>query len=58
VDLDLGKLADQARRGVTPETPGQLRGAVGPEGPAPNRTRVEKFRKLLEDNLALASFGL
>jgi hypothetical protein len=58
VDLDIGKLVDQARRGVTSETPGQLRGSIEPAGPESNRTRVEKVKKQLEENLALASFGL
>ncbi|HJR58651.1 MAG TPA: hypothetical protein VJ813_04615 [Vicinamibacterales bacterium] len=57
VDLDLGRLVDEARRGVTSEA-GRLRGAVGPAGPESNRSRVEKVRKQLEANLALASFGL
>ena len=44
---------------MKPETqPGALRGSIGPTGPAANRKLVEPFRKQLESNLALASFGL
>ena len=32
--------------------------ALGPDGPEANRQRIERFRKQLEENLALASFGL
>ena len=58
VDLDVGKLVDDARRGVTSNAPGDLRGAVEPTGPESNRLKVEKIRKTLEQNIALASFGL
>jgi hypothetical protein len=44
--------------GISPESAGQLRGAPEPTGPQVNRDRIEKFKKLLEENLALASFGL
>ena len=58
VDLDIARIVDEARRGITSETAGQLRGSIGPAGPESNRTRIERFKKLLEENLALASFGL
>ena len=58
VDLDIGRFIEEAKRGIPPETAGQLRGALEPTGPMINRERIEKFRKLLEENLALASFGL
>ena len=58
VDLDIGRLVDEARRGITSETSGELLGALEPGGPESNRTRLEKFKKQLEENLALASFGL
>jgi hypothetical protein len=59
VDLDVGKLVEQIANGETPDVePGRLRGAVGPAGPESNRKLVEKFRKQLEQNLPLASFGL
>lgn len=58
VDFDIGKIVDEARRGVTSEEPGRLRGSIGPAGPESNRTRIEKVRQQLEANVALASFGL
>lgn len=58
VDLDIGRLVDEARRGVVSNEPGRLQGAIGPAGPESNRRRVEKVRKPLEQNVALASFGL
>lgn len=58
VDLDLAKIVDDVRRGVTSQEPGRLSGSVEPTGPGSNRTRVERIRKQLEQNVALASFGL
>lgn len=58
VDLDIGKMVDDARRGVTSESAGQMKGSMGPSGPESNRTRIGKFKKQLEENIALASFGL
>jgi hypothetical protein len=59
VDLDIAKLIDQARRGVdSSETVGQLKGAIGAVGPEGNKKLIERVKKLLEENLALASFGL
>jgi hypothetical protein len=58
VDLDIGKLVDEAKRGMTSHEPGRISGAIGPDGPESNRARVERVRKQLEQNLALASFGL
>jgi hypothetical protein len=58
VDLDIGRIVDDARRGVRSEARGQLRGSMGPTGPESNRKRIEKWKKVLEENLALASFGL
>jgi hypothetical protein len=58
VDLDVARIVDQARRGATSEAPGQLGGSIEPAGPETNRTRVERIRKQLEQNVALASFGL
>ena len=58
VDLDIAKIVDEAKRGVTSQESGRLRGAVEPAGPESNRTRVEKFKQQLQQNVALASFGL
>ena len=58
VDLDFAKLVEDVKRGVTSSSPGRLRGAFESVGPEANKARVEKVRKQLEQNLALASFGL
>lgn len=58
VDFDLARLVDEAKRGLEPETPGRVSGAIAPTGPERNRTRVERVRKQLEQSVALASFGL
>ena len=58
MDFDLGKLVEEARRGVTSQSAGRLRGAIGPAGPESNRARIAAVKKQLEDNIALASFGL
>ena len=59
VDLDISRLMDDARRGIPPsETAGTLKGSMGPSGPESNRRLIERVKKQLEDNLALASFGL
>lgn len=59
VDLDLGRLVEDAKNGITSsEAHGALKGALEPAGPETNRERIQRFRKLLEENLALASFGL
>jgi hypothetical protein len=60
VDLDVAKIVEQIRAGSGsgPEQPGELRGSIGPAGPESNRKLVEQFKKQLETNLPLASFGL
>lgn len=58
VDLDFAKIVEEAKSGVASESAGQLLGAMGPDGPEANRARIEKFKKQLEENIALASFGL
>lgn len=58
MDFDVSKLVDQITRGSTYAEPGQIRGSVGPSGPDANRTLIEPYKKQLESNLALASFGL
>ena len=58
VDLDVSKIVDAARSGASSVEPSQLRGAIGPSGPDMNRKLIVAFKKQLEDNLALASFGL
>jgi hypothetical protein len=59
VDFDVSKFVDQIRSNASGSIEsGQLRGSLGPAGPESNRALVEPFKKHLEDNLALASFGL
>jgi hypothetical protein len=58
VDFDIGRLVDQARRGVTSDSAGQLKGALEPTGPESNRQHAGKHKKALTENVALASFGL
>lgn len=57
MDFDISKFVEDAKRGVSSQG-AEIRGAVEPAGPEANQKLVEKFRKILEDNLALASFGL
>jgi hypothetical protein len=58
-DFDVSKLVEHIRSGASGSIePGQIRGSIGPAGPEANRTLVEPFKKQLEENLALASFGL
>jgi hypothetical protein len=58
MDLDVAKIVEQIRSGQASPEAGQIRGSVGPAGPESNRKIIEPFRKQLEDNLPLASFGL
>jgi hypothetical protein len=58
VDLDIGRLIEDAKSGKSTSEPGQLQGALGPAGPEVNRKLIEGVKKQLEQNLALASFGL
>src|SRR5690606_29049623 len=58
VDLDFAKIVEETQNGGMSDSPGRLLGAIAPEGPEANRTRIEKFRKQLEANLPLATFGL
>jgi hypothetical protein len=66
VDLDVGKIANAVKSGNvdfspggrTRNEPGTLRGSIGPSGPEANRKLVEPFKRQLEDNVPLASFGL
>ena len=59
VDFDVSKFVDQFRSNASGSIdPAQIRGSLGPGGPEANRTLVEPFKKQLEENLALASFGL
>jgi hypothetical protein len=58
MDFDVAKLVEEIRAGGTAVEPGRISGAVGPSGPESNRKMIEVHRKQLEENLALAAFGL
>jgi hypothetical protein len=58
MDFDVGKIVDSVRDNTSSVYTGQLRGSIGPAGPEINRKLVEPFKKQLEENLPLASFGL
>lgn len=58
VDLDLGKLTEAIRNGASAVEPAQLKGSLGAAGPELNRKLIESVKKQLQENLALASFGL
>jgi hypothetical protein len=57
LDLDIGRIVEDLERGVRSQAV-QVRGAIGPAGPDANRQLVQKVKKLLEQNLPLASLGL
>jgi hypothetical protein len=61
VDVDFARLAEQAKQGISSGMPAaSLDGGFGftGEAPAANVKLVEKFKKQLQDNIALATFGL
>lgn len=58
LDLDMSRLVENIQKGTAEAAPGELAGSVGPSGPEANRQLVEPHRKELEENAALASFGL
>jgi hypothetical protein len=57
VDLDFGRIAAEMKQGMK-EPVGRIEGAFTGTGPAANLKLVERYRKMFEDNVALASFGL
>ena len=58
VDVDFARIAEDAKRGAQTAMPGSFEGAFRGTAPASNVKLAGKFKKQLEDNLALASFGL
>ena len=58
MDVDFARIAADAKTGTQTRMPGSLEGAFRGEAPLANTKLVERFKKQLEDNLALASFGL
>jgi len=58
VDIDFGKIAEQIRNNQQPNDEIMLGGAFsGTPSPA-NAKLVERYRKQLEDNMPMATFGL
>jgi hypothetical protein len=57
VDLDLRKLTEDVQGSAASQV-SRLRGALEASGPELNRELIAGFKKQLEDNVALASFGL
>lgn len=58
VEIDVSRIVEDMKQGMTSADPTVLRGAMGADGTDPNTTLVTRFKKHLEDNLALATLGL
>ena len=58
MEIDVARIVQDMKQGVTDTDPTVLRGAVGTDGKDPNTSLVQRFKKHLEDNLALAALGL
>jgi hypothetical protein len=58
LEIDVAQLVEDVMSGRTGGEPGELQGALGPEGPVANSKLVAGFKEQLEENLALASLGL
>lgn len=58
VEIDVTKIIQDIQRGVSEMDPASLKGAIGGDGKDPNAPLVEKFKKFLEQNAALAALGL
>jgi hypothetical protein len=59
MSVDVSQIIDKATRGEPVEQPApHFEGSVGPTGPTENQKLIEAHKKKLEDNAALAIFGL
>lgn len=58
VEIDVSQIIEDVKQGVTSADPTALKGAIGIDEKDPNRSLVEKFKKFLEQNAALAALGL
>jgi hypothetical protein len=58
MEMDFAQIASSMKAGNDPAAPARLEGAFKGAAPPPNVKLVEPFKKQLEDNLGLASFGL
>ena len=57
MDLDVAQIIDDVQKGRPPDVPERVM-TIGPSGRRMNQGLVERHRKFLEDNAALAFFGL
>lgn len=58
VDIDFGKIAEQIRNNQQPSEEIMLGGAFSGSAAPENAKLVERYRKQLEDNMPMATFGL
>ena len=58
MELDVAKIVNEVMQGGEAKAPGQIGGSYEPSGPEANRDRVQRVKAQLEDNIALATFGL
>jgi hypothetical protein len=58
MEIDVTRIIEDLKRGLSSGEPGVLRGSLGEDGNAANGTIVTRFKKHLEENLALATLGL
>lgn len=56
-DVDISRIIEDVKAGRAPEGL-ERRKTTGPEGPDMNRKLVEQYRRQLEENVPIASFGL
>jgi hypothetical protein len=57
--VDISQIIDKAMQGQSLDQPrSHVEGSVGPTGPEANLKLIEPHRKSLEENAALAIFGL
>ena len=56
--VDVTEIIAKASRGEAVEQARSMEGSLGPTGPPENQKAIERFKKQLEDNAALAIFGL
>ncbi|MBA3887692.1 MAG: hypothetical protein H0X67_18480 [Acidobacteria bacterium] len=58
MEIDVTRIIEDMKQGLSSGEPGVLRGSMGEDGNAANSTIVTRFKKHLEENLALATLGL
>ena len=58
VEIDVSKIIEDIKQGVTSVDTTSLKGALGADSKDPNASVVAKFKEFLEKNAALAALGL